>query len=645
MKLSILHILFINLFITIQVYAQSIYYQDVYHGGFCATGTATGLSSSGDIDVPLYIEPGSTLRKVFLVACEITQENVASADYDIFIEGIPINLNQESSIGNTVNNIDNVYSGYRTHVVDITNEVSLVGGSLNIFMGPQSLQSSCPACHYSAPMLLVLYENPILDKVNVSIKIINGTHDNNNSVAIDDFNPSVLSSDIALGVHSDRIAGNLNDGFDYYLNSNYIGQNNLSDSPTIGGGTVGRYYYQNGILVGLTDDVSNTSLSGSDGIAVINSYINGNIDPINIDFNYIQAPTIIHNILVGFYFAYESPCDTFSVSVPNDTTLCYGETLQLNVNVPSPGPQTAYEWTTSTGSAPVGLSCSDCPDPIFTADSSMLYTVRVWNNDSCSVVRPLKITVNRTQIDSLDISPPDCGASNGSIVIYAHNTLNETLSYASTGSATVTGSTVSGLSEGSYTISVQDAMGCPVVDSTIFLSAVNNTVAQFALDPTVGNVPLEIDVYNQSQNATEYEWYINGTYVGDNLGGYTIENGGEHVFELVAWRYDPSCADTFSVIVWASEVIIPTAFTPNNDGDNDVWELVNLDAHFPKNKVKVFNRWGNLLYESQEGNYANNPWNGTYNGEPVPVGSYYFIIETHTKGVDDFKGIVTVIRE
>ncbi len=633
-----MYFLLLTIFVNSTGYSQHVFYQDVFHGGVTGGGFSTGLGI-GVGNLQLYIEPTSTIRKAFILAFSSN-----SAEDTLFINGDGFGFNQETVIAN-MDHTSLFNSPQQLHLIDITEWLD--NNLTDNFLIEIPNQLELPFKGLFAPFLIIEYENIALPLVNTVFIANTQDFDGELIYGINNLNQISSVNPVGFSIYSDRITSSLNDSEEFYIEGNLLGLLNGPDNVNNswdGGGVKGHFYYQGNQLFGLDDDVANNTMGGSDGLADISSYLVNNTTDLNFVSRHLMFPIQSNkasNSMLAYFLTYTTPCDTFSVSVPNDTTLCYGETLQL----PSINSGTAYEWLPSTG-----LSCSDCPDPIFTADSSMFYTVRIWNNDSCSVVRPLKINVSRTQIDSLDVSPPDCGASNGSIVVYAHNTLNDTLLFSlngtSTGSATVTGSaTINGLAEGTYTISVQDAMGCPVVDSTIVLNAVNNTVAQFALNPDVGNVPLEIDVYNQSQNAIYYEWYINGVYAGDNLGGYTIENGGEHVFELVAWQYDPSCADTFSVIVWASEVIIPTAFTPNNDGDNDVWEIVNLDAHFPKNKVKVFNRWGNLLFESNEGNYAMNPWDGMYNGEPVPVGSYYFIIETHTEGVGDFKGSVTVVRE
>ena len=104
-----------------------------------------------------------------------------------------------------------------------------------------------------------------------------------------------------------------------------------------------------------------------------------------------------------------------------------------------------------------------------------------------------------------------------------------------------------------------------------------------------------------------------------------------------------------SAVLYVSVVpcgfVIPTAFTPNNDNQNDRWEIVGLDSKYPTNSVRIFNRWGELLFESLEGKYSNNEWDGTYKGEALPVGSYYYIIELAKDNSNEpINGTVSIIR-
>jgi gliding motility-associated-like protein len=84
---------------------------------------------------------------------------------------------------------------------------------------------------------------------------------------------------------------------------------------------------------------------------------------------------------------------------------------------------------------------------------------------------------------------------------------------------------------------------------------------------------------------------------------------------------------------------VPNTFTPNGDGINDTWQIPNL-AQYPNCKVLIFNRYGQIVYESV--GYSQ-PWDGLMNGKNVPFGTYYYIIDTGT-GSTPRKGFVTLIK-
>jgi gliding motility-associated-like protein len=70
---------------------------------------------------------------------------------------------------------------------------------------------------------------------------------------------------------------------------------------------------------------------------------------------------------------------------------------------------------------------------------------------------------------------------------------------------------------------------------------------------------------------------------------------------------------------------VPTIFTPNEDGVNDEFVVPCLATDkFPDNVVSIFNQWGDQVYRSKP--YANN-WKGTYDGQDLPVGTYFYVIE------------------
>ena len=86
---------------------------------------------------------------------------------------------------------------------------------------------------------------------------------------------------------------------------------------------------------------------------------------------------------------------------------------------------------------------------------------------------------------------------------------------------------------------------------------------------------------------------------------------------------------------------IPSGFTPNADGINDRWNLGGLDQ-YPSAQITVFNRWGNVLLTmgATEGS-----WDGTLDGIPVPVGTYYYHIRVDEPALQaEWTGPITLMR-
>lgn len=101
------------------------------------------------------------------------------------------------------------------------------------------------------------------------------------------------------------------------------------------------------------------------------------------------------------------------------------------------------------------------------------------------------------------------------------------------------------------------------------------------------------------------------------------------------------CIATDSMIVTLLPTIdIPSGITPNGDGVNDVWKLNGIEA-FPDCMVELYNRWGELIFQSPGYNVK---WDGTYKGELLPVGTYYYIIDLHEPSIPVYTGPITIMR-
>jgi gliding motility-associated-like protein len=88
-----------------------------------------------------------------------------------------------------------------------------------------------------------------------------------------------------------------------------------------------------------------------------------------------------------------------------------------------------------------------------------------------------------------------------------------------------------------------------------------------------------------------------------------------------------------------AEVYVPSAFSPNNDGIND--DFIPLGPDVESIELKIFDRWGNLLYANQ------NPWNGRTDTKPAPQGVYTFQFKYLNKKsgkAEQISGDVTILR-
>jgi gliding motility-associated-like protein len=87
-------------------------------------------------------------------------------------------------------------------------------------------------------------------------------------------------------------------------------------------------------------------------------------------------------------------------------------------------------------------------------------------------------------------------------------------------------------------------------------------------------------------------------------------------------------------------LIIHSAFSPNGDLINDVWNIGNISL-YPSVEVTVYNRWGQMVWRSGKG-YPQ-PWDGRSNGADLPVDSYHYVIDLHN-GSRSLIGHVTIVR-
>lgn len=102
------------------------------------------------------------------------------------------------------------------------------------------------------------------------------------------------------------------------------------------------------------------------------------------------------------------------------------------------------------------------------------------------------------------------------------------------------------------------------------------------------------------------------------------------------------CQESDSIMVTvASGLVIYSGFTPNDDGRNDLWDI-DFVAYYPNIVVMVYDRWGRQVFYS-EGYSSEKRWDGRFNGEKLPIGTYYYVVDLKD-GSKPLKGPVTIVR-
>jgi len=193
-----------------------------------------------------------------------------------------------------------------------------------------------------------------------------------------------------------------------------------------------------------------------------------------------------------------------------------------------------------------------------------------------------------------------------------------------------------------YVVSATAGSGCLATD-TVLISIENALVVEAGLDRTViaGETVQLGGAPTSNQPSSTYLWSPS-----DGLSDPGVANPLATPEVSTTYQVNVTtltgCAGVDTVRI---EVLpgfeYPSGFTPNNDGTNDVWNL-DFISDYPDAVVTIFNRWGQQLYQSV--GYTD-PWDGTFEGEPIPVGTYYFIIELNDETfTEPLSGPITIVR-
>ena len=316
---------------------------------------------------------------------------------------------------------------------------------------------------------------------------------------------------------------------------------------------------------------------------------------------------------------------------------CYGLTDgSIQVNPTGGQAPYLYNWT-----GPNGFSAT-------TKDISNLkagqYALLITDSNSCTtnesiiLTEPgkLTITLNLSASDAGGFNINCAGESTGSIDIESSNQV-QTVSYRWADGAF--GNSRTNLPAGVYSVILTDANNCHA-DSTIILTEPDSM--KLGLDismpfcPDKPNGEIRLNVTGGVRGADySYIWSNNST-------GSSLSNIPEGSYKVTVKDLN-GCSIKDSVNLKSlneSCLNIPNIISPNGDLINDVWNIGGIEL-YPEAVVKIFNRWGELLWTSERGYSV--PWDGRSNGRSLQIDSYHYIINLHN-GSKPLIGTITIVK-
>lgn len=301
-----------------------------------------------------------------------------------------------------------------------------------------------------------------------------------------------------------------------------------------------------------------------------------------------------------------------SIGIGNDRTICPGDSILLD-----PGPGLAnYQWSTGSQNQTIWATSGAYWVQTVTADGCIDRASMELTNYPAPVARLDDDTVLCTGATRL-LSPGDGFAS------YRWND-------GSTNSTLPVGAT------GQYWVNVTDAQGCSTAD----------TVTIKNIDPLPANfLPADTTICQYGSEIIKPDGVFSSYLWSDGSAGASISVKTPGLYTLqVTDKY--GCSGSDSILLTGKQCLIgcyvPSAFTPDGNGKNDSFRPL-LYGEVVGYKFAVFNRWGQLVFESTE---PSRGWDGNIQGVPQPAGTFVWYCYYQLQGEPQQmqKGTVLLIR-
>ncbi len=258
------------------------------------------------------------------------------------------------------------------------------------------------------------------------------------------------------------------------------------------------------------------------------------------------------------------------------------------------------------------------------------YTLTVKNSDGCTANSLITINVPPNPPAAPFVIPkqPDCITKTGEISILSP--LGAGFSYSLDSLTFQSSVDFDSLATGKYSVYTKDANNC--VSKSVFTINAQPIIpkASFTYTPTELNLlNTVVNFTNHSSNATSYKWnFEDGTKLSSALNPVHEFPGTPNIYFVKLTAFNNNCSDDTIVPITIIEtpiIYVPNSFTPNGDEVNNTFFPVIAGGIANENyTLFIFNRWGELLFESHNKDYG---WDGTYGNKMCMPDTYIWKIE------------------
>jgi gliding motility-associated-like protein len=301
--------------------------------------------------------------------------------------------------------------------------------------------------------------------------------------------------------------------------------------------------------------------------------------------------------------------DSFEYTACDDNANCVTATVTINILPINDAPIAIDDYATTNVNTAVQIDCE--PNDVDFDLDVLTYSV---------VVNPLHGTFSAFTGGTFTYTP-NAGFSGNDTLTYEVNDGNGLTDQAKVYITVIGGPQIEAIND-QFTVNEDEVLNADVSENDINTDGFTYTITS---GPSHGTITMNSD----------------GTFT------YTpnADYNGFDVFTYEACDGDGNCVSAEVTIIVVpmgdDNLTIAAGFSPNGDNVNETLHIENIDA-YPQNKLTIFNRWGNVVYE-KAGYNSSSEWNGnsdddgTMGATKVPEGTYFYVLETGPSSINPDK--------